>query len=405
MTTFGKKPLVTLAILLISVSASFAQNPGNIVLGRQDTTRRPITTAVPFLSFAPDSRASGMGDVGVATSADANSVHWNNGKLAFIDQSYGFSVSYSPWLGNIVPDMSLSYVSGFYKIDRLQTVAVSMRYFDLGSILKTGLLGEPQGEENPRELAFDGTYSRKLNEHWGIGVTGRYIWSNLVGNLVEAGKIGQSVSVDIGTYYTKDIVLGSTNSNLSFGAHISNIGQKVSYSSDAVADYIPINLRLGGALKMELDPYNSLTLAMDFNKLLVPTPPIYLRDEDTGEIIEENGNPVIARGKDPNRNLISGMFGSFADAPDGFTEEMQEIMIATGAEYWYREIFAARAGYFYEHKAKGGRQYLTLGVGFRYQVFGVDFSYLIPGDQNHPLAETVRFSLLFNFDKVDESDN
>ena len=344
-----------------------------------------------------------MGDVGVATSADANSVHWNNGKLAFIDHSYGFSASYSPWLGNIVDDMALYYLSGFYKIDRLQTVALSMRYFDMGSILKTGQLGQPLGEENPREIAFDGTYSRKLNENLGIGVTARYIWSNLVGSLNGAGKVGQSVAVDLGVYYTKDINLGSTNSNLSFGGHISNIGQKVSYSSDAVADFIPINLRLGTALKMELDPYNTLTFALDFNKLLVPTPPIYQLDPDTGDpLFDNNGNRLIERGKDPNRNLISGMFGSFADAPDGFTEEMQEVMIAVGAEYWYKQIFAARTGYFFEHAAKGGRQYLTLGVGFRYQKFGVDFSYLIPGDQNNPLAETVRFSLLFNFDKVEE---
>ena len=372
------------------------------VLNGQDTSRRVITTAVPFLGFAPDSRASGMGDVGVATSADANSVHWNNGKLAFIDHSYGLSISYSPWLGNIVDDMSLSYLSGFYKIDRVQTVALSIRYFDLGSIVKRGVLGEFNGEENPREMAFDGTYSRKLSEDLGIGVTARYIWSNLVGSLNQAGKIGQSVAVDLGVYYTKDITLGATNSNLSFGGHISNIGQKVSYSSDAVADFIPINLRLGSALKMELDPYNSLTFALDFNKLLVPTPPVYQLNPDTGQPEIINGQQVILRGKDPNRNLISGMFGSFADAPDGFSEEVQEIMIAAGAEYWYKELFAARAGYFFEHAAKGGRQYLTLGVGFRYQKFGVDFSYLIPGDQNNPLAETVRFSLLFNFDKVEE---
>ncbi|MFY0626072.1 MAG: type IX secretion system outer membrane channel protein PorV [Reichenbachiella sp.] len=393
--------LLFLATIFLSNMGAMAQSSG--VLNGQDSTFRPITTAVPFLSFAPDSRASGMGDVGVATSADANSVHWNNGKLAFIENNYGFSMSYSPWLGNIVDDMALYYLSGYYKIDRVQTVAVSMRYFDLGSIQLTDGNNQPLGIENPKEFAFDATYSRKLSENFGIGVTARYINSNLIGAVGGQGKVGQSVAVDIGTYYTKDIVLGATNSNLSFGANISNIGQKVTYTDDSQEDFIPINLRLGTALKMELDPFNSLTFAVDFNKLMVPSPPIYQLDDD-GNKIPDNNNPgsfVIERGKDPNRNLISGMFGSFSDAPDGFKEEMQEIMIASGVEYLYKDVFAARLGYFYEHVNKGGRQYFTLGAGFKYNVFGIDFSYLIPGDQNNPLAETVRFTLLFNFDKAE----
>lgn len=395
------KSLLGLAILIISLNKSLAQSG---VLNGQDTTRRPITTAVPFLGFAPDSRASGMGDAGVATSPDANSVHWNNGKLAFIENSYGFALSYSPWLGKIVDDMALYYTTGFYKIDRVQTIAGSMRYFDMGTIQLTNDQNQPLGVENPREFAFDATYSRKLSEDLGIGVTARYINSNLIGSINGTQKVGQSVAVDLGVYYTKDVVLGSTNTNMSYGLSVTNIGQKVTYTDASQEDFIPINLRVGTAWKFELDPFNSLTFALDFNKLMVPTPPIYARDADGNVLRDNNGNPIIAKGKDPNRNLISGMFGSFTDAPDGFSEEMQEIMIATGAEYWYKQIFAARLGYFYESVAKGGRQYFTIGAGFRYQVFGIDFSYLVPGDQNNPLAETVRFTLLFNFDKAEPSD-
>ncbi|MGL1887213.1 MAG: type IX secretion system outer membrane channel protein PorV [Reichenbachiella sp.] len=392
-------------VILLAVSSQYVMGQSGVING-QDTSRRVITTAVPFLGFAPDSRSSGMGDVGVATTADANSVHWNNGKLAFIDHKYGASISYSPWLAKIVDDMSLIYLSGFYKIDRFQTVAISMRYFDLGEIQLTNDTGGSLGTENPREVAFDGTYSRKLSENLGIGVTARYIWSNLAGSVTGLSQPAQSVAVDIGTYYIKDISIRGTQGDFSLGAHISNIGSKITYSTEEFEDFIPVNLRLGTALKLELDPFNTLTFAVDFNKLLVPTPPVYAFNEDgTPTIDPETGKQEIARGKDPDRNLISGMVGSFYDAPDGFPEEMQEIMIGFGAEYWYRELFSARTGYFYENDNKGGRQYFTLGVGFRYQKFGIDFSYLIPTEQDHPLAETIRFSLLFNFDKEESTED
>ncbi|UXX80395.1 type IX secretion system outer membrane channel protein PorV [Reichenbachiella carrageenanivorans] len=391
--------------------ASILSLPGFMVSAQTQVTgqegaddRRVITTAVPFVSFAPDSRASGMGDAGVATSPDANSVHWNNGKLAFIEHNYGASLSYSPWLGKIVDDMSLTYLSGYYKLDRIQTLGLSMRYFDLGEIHLTDLEGSQLGIENPREVAFDGTYSRKLTEKIGIGVTARYIWSNLVGSGTNAAKPASSFAVDLGFYYTNPIVIGGKDSEISFGTAITNIGQKMTYGTQSDADFIPINLRVGTALKVGLDAFNSLTFALDLNKLMVPTPPIYDENDDGSRNQDNNGNDIILKGKDPNRNLMAGMFGSFTDAPDGFSEEMQEIMIATGVEYWYKELFAARLGYFYENKNKGGRQYMTLGLGFRYQKFGIDFSYLVPGDNNHPLAETIRFSLLFNFDKAEAQD-
>ncbi|MDP4679319.1 MAG: type IX secretion system outer membrane channel protein PorV [Cyclobacteriaceae bacterium] len=390
MITRISRAILFVGLILLEVKYVKAQSA---VLYGQDTTRRVITTAVPFLNFAPDSRASGMGDVGVATSPDANSTHWNNGKLAFIEQDFGMSASYTPWLGKIVDDMSISYLSGFYKINRVETVAASLRYFDLGEIQLTNEIGASLGLENPREMAFDFTYSRKLTESLGIGVSGRYIWSNLSGSYsgTNGAQSGKSVAVDLGFYYKKTVLVNGRDTDFSAGASISNIGQKITYSTDSNADFIPTNLRLGTAIKTNLDAYNSLTFALDFNKLMVPTPPV------------RDANGKITRGRDPNRNLISGVFSSFSDAPDGLSEELKEFTISAGMEYWYRDVFAARAGYFHETDTKGGRKYLTVGMGFRYQKFGVDFSYLIPPKQNHPLAETIRFSVLFIFDKGDDN--
>ncbi len=386
MTYLFKILAATSALIVITTVAK-----SQLVTG-SDSTNRVITTAVPFLSFAPDSRGAAMGDLGVATSPDANSVHWNNGKLAFIENDLGVSLSYVPWLGNIVDDMSVSYLSGYKKINRIQAVAFSFRYFDLGEIQLTDIQGLPQGIESPQELAFDGTYSRKLTENLGIGVTGRFIWSNLAGNVTGApdAKAGTSVAVDLGVYYTKDLVFSGKNSNISAGVHLSNIGQKITYTNEDNEDFIPGNFRLGTAFKTNLDPYNSITFAVDANKLMVPSPPVY----------DANGN--VIRGSDPNaKQLLGGTFGSFGDAPDGFSEELKEVTLSVGAEYWYRDIFAGRIGYFYESEDKGDRKFLTLGLGFRYQVFGVDFSYLIPPEQNDPLGDTLRVTLLFNLDKPD----
>ena len=394
-----------LIVLSLGSYSLFGQtSPPNIV--GQDDDNRVITTAVPFLSITPDARGGSMGDAGVATSADANSVHWNPAKLVFIEQKVGFALSYSPWLSKIINDMSLSYLSGFYKLSQEQAVAVSMRYFDLGEIFFTDDNNIQQGRFNPREIAVDATYSRKLTNELSLGVTARYVHSNLTGSFTSStieAKPGNTAAVDLSVYYTKEF----QQSNLSFGGNISNIGAKLSYSNEDNKDFIPINLRLGTAYTMYLDPYNTITFALDFNKLMVPTPPVYARD-DNGSIIVDpvTGEAVIERGKDPNRPLLSGMFGSFGDAPDGFSEEMQEIMIAFGSEYWYNNTFAARVGYFYENSHKGDRKYFTMGVGFRYNVFGIDFAYLVPTEQEHPLAETLRFSLLFNFQPetgIDES--
>lgn len=395
-------------VLLMAWTDLQAQNnSGNkVTIAGQSSSRRVITTSVPFLMIAPDARAGGMGEVGVSTVPDANSAHWNAAKLAFVDQEMGFSLNYTPWLGRIIDDMSISYLSGYYKISREQAIGIHIRYFDLGDItFNTGPLDvDIIGQYNPREFTVGGTYSRVLIENTlGIGISARFIHSNLTGNIISGNsdaQAGKSVAADVGVYYNKDILLSGNNSNITFGASINNIGAKLTYSNEDFNEFIPTNLRLGSAFTTNLDPYNSLTFAMDFNKLMVPTPPIYELDENGNLKLDGNEDPIILDGKDPDRPLLAGMFGSFADAPDGFSEELKEVMIAFGTEYWYNDVFAARAGYFYEDREKGNRKFFTLGLGFRYQVFGIDFAYLIPQERQptHPLAETLRFGLVFNFE-------
>jgi hypothetical protein len=397
---FSITKLIFSGILYLSVIPLFAQN--SVTLSRQDPNRRVITTAVPFLNFAPDSRHSAMGDVGVATTADANSAHWNAGKLAFIEDDIGFSISYSPWLGRLVPDMSLNYLTGYKRIDNVSAFGIDLRYFDMGSIQLTDQWGNELGDFNPRDIAIGGTYSRKLSDNLSLGISARFIHSNLSGNISSAGgnesRPGVSVGTDVGMYYTTEVLVSGRESVWSWGANISNIGPKITYNSADDLDYLPTNFRIGTALKIPMDEFNNITFALDFNKLMVPTPPIYLENENGQIVTDDNGNPIIAPngGRDPNRPLLSGMFGSFVDAPGGFREELQEVMISFGVEYDYDDKFAVRTGYFYENPRKGGRRYFTMGVGFKWQRLGFDFSYLVPQMQNHPLAETLRFSLAYN---------
>lgn len=332
---------------------------------------KAITTAVPFLLISPDARHAALGDAGVASSPDANSSYWNAAKLVFIDKPYGGTVSYTPWLGKIINDMSVSYLSGFYKISREQAASFSFKYFDLGDIFFTedGKVGT---NFNPREFSFDLTYSRMLTDDLSVGITGRFVHSNLTGAYSASGgtdaKPGSTAGADIGIYYTKDLK-GAKSSNLSLGATITNIGGKISYSDSNNDDFLPTNLRFGTAYKTELDPYNTITFLLDFNKLMVPT-------------------------VDKDQSLLSGMFGSFTDAPGGFKEEIQEIITNIGAEYWYRDIFAFRLGYFLEAYDKGNRKYMTAGLGFKRKSMGIDVAYLVPTNKReHPLAETLRFTL------------
>ncbi len=373
-----------LVLLLIVVGSATENLYSQNVLGQETA----ITTAVPFLAISPDARHAALGDAGVATSPDANASYWNAGKLAFIQTKYGATASYTPWLGKIVNDMSISYLSGYYKITREQAVAIALKYFDMGDItFRDGpLISDISGEYNPRDFSFDGTYSRMLSENLGIGISARYIYSNLTGTSATIdAKPGQSVAADIGVYYTKPLQWRRA-STLSLGGAITNIGAKLTYTDNNNEDFLPTNLRIGGALTTELDPHNSLTFVLDFNKLLVPSPP--LRDSVTGEIV---------KGRDPNRSVLNAMFTSFADAPNGAKEEFQEIMTSVGIEYWYDKTFAARLGYFNEASNKGNRKYLTIGLGFNKNRFGIDVAYLVPtAKREHPLAETLRFTLLFN---------
>lgn len=375
-----KKLSLYVALIFLSANSTFVfaqnNNPG-VVIG-QDPLNKNITTAVPFLTITPDSRAAGMGDAGVATSPDVNSAYWNAGKLAFIDKGYGVSLSYTPWLAKIINDMKLVYLSGFYKISREETVGMSLKYFDLGKInLNTGPLpSQSLGTANPREFAIDVTYSRLLSEHFSIGGSLRYVNSNLTGSAnlgsgVDA-QVGQSVAVDLGVFYTKP--LKNKNATLSLGASISNIGAKMSYTGPTSSNFIPTNLRLGGAYKTELNALNTLTFALDFNKLMVPSP---------------------APGS-TQKPLLSGILGSFGDASGGFSEELREVTISAGVEYWYNQTFAGRLGYFYEAQDKGNRKYLTAGIGFKKDQFGFDGAYMIPTNgRESALAETFRLTVMY----------
>jgi hypothetical protein len=362
-----------------------------------------ITTAVPFLLISPDARAGGMGDAGVASIPDANSEHWNPSKLAFLNQQMGFSVSYTPWLRQLVPDINLAYLSFFYKLKDRQTLGASLRYFSLGNIEFTDQSGNSIGSFNPNEYAFDVAYARQLSDNWSIGMAARYIYSNLTGATVVAGANtfpGRSFAVDISSYYqSKEIEIGDKKSTISAGINISNVGAKISYSNTGTADFLPTNLRMGPALTMNLDKYNKISFVLDLNKLLVPTPPVYSLNSSGSPIIGPNGQYEIAAGKDPNVGVAQGIFQSFSDAPGGALEEFHEIDWAGGMEYWYDNQFAARIGFFYENPTKGGREYFTMGAGFRLNVLTIDASYLIPISQQNPLQNTLRITLGFNFDK------
>lgn len=374
------RTLVILVFIALTTNLK-AQNSG--VIAGQDTSKRVITTAVPFLTIAPDPISGAMGDVGAATDPNANSGHWNPAKLTFINKEAGVAFSFTPWLQRFVDDMSISYLSAFKKIDDVSAFGFAMTYFDLGDIQLTDGAGNELNTINPREFALAGTYSRKLGNDFSLGITGKFIHSNLSGGItvspVTDPKPGTSIAADIGVYYRSRVSVFQKDAQLSFGGVISNLGSKISYNSADEEDFIPTNLRLGSALSTYLDPYNKITFALDFNKLMVPTP-------------QPDGSHL-------DKGLLEGVFGSFGDAPDGFREELQEVTISTGAEYEYKETFAIRAGYFYEHVNKGNRKFFTMGVGFKYKKLGFDFAYLIPQFQDHPLAETLRFGLTLDLGK------
>lgn len=382
-------------------SILFAQQPTpkDDLIGRTGTN--PITTAVPFLLIAPESRGGGLGDAGVATTPDVNSMHYNPAKYAFLEKDLGVSISYSPWLRALVPDINLAYITGYKRIDKSQVIGASLRYFSLGSITFTNEYAQTIKDFNPNEFAFDVTYARLFSEHISGAVALRYIYSNLAGGISVGGAEshpGNSIATDISCYYQKNITVQQKKSKIAFGANISNIGSKISYTENADKDFIPINLKLGAAFSADLDDYNTVMITAEVNKLLVPTPPIYSRDSLSGDLI-------IISGKDPNVAIATGMFNSFSDAPGGFKEEMREFTYSYGIEYWYSKQFALRTGYFHEDMSKGNRNFFTFGLGLKLNVFGLDFAYLIPTHmRNNPLANTLRFTLTFDFDGL-KNDN
>ncbi|TVQ91535.1 MAG: hypothetical protein EA393_04555 [Bacteroidetes bacterium] len=399
-----KSAILFMTFTTVNFSYLLAQNDDPIygdLLGQERVNT--ITTAVPFLMIAPDARAGAMGDAGVSSRPDANSMHWNPAKYAFVDQEMGLALNYTPWLRSLVNDINLSYLSGFRRIDELQTVAASLVFFSLGDIQFTDETGNPQGIYRPSEFALDVAYARKLGEHISGAIAVRYIHSNLTQGQ-DVGSIetrpGRALAADVAAYYQRELDWRNTPATFAAGINISNIGNKISYSDDINANFIPINLRIGPTLTLDLDAYNSLSFSVDLNKLLVPTPPIYARDESGNVIIDDDNKFEILSGRDPNRSVVAGMFGSFNDAPGGWREELNEITYSAGIEYWYDRQFAIRGGYFHEHQTKGNRKYFTLGLGLKYNVFGLDFSYIIPVMQRSPLENVLRFSLTFDFDAI-----
>jgi hypothetical protein len=375
-----------LVITLITATAGF-------VKGQATTSgANTITTAVPFLSITPDSRAGGMGDAGVGTTPDLSSQHWNPAKYAFMESDMGVSLSYSPWLRALVDDINLAYLVGYKKLDDVQTISSSLRYFSLGDIIFTSDVGEFMGQQSPNEFAFDLGYSRLLSEVFSGSVAVRYIRSDLTGGQMingVASYAGNSFAADVAFYYYNQFRANRKDNIFSAGINIQNIGAKISYTEGEEKDFIPTMLKLGAAYTTELDDYNSFTFAIEANKLLVPTPPV-----DT--TFFEDGAIIYPGGINSDKSVIAGIFSSFNDAPGGFKEELQEINLSVGVEYWYNRQFALRAGYFYEHENKGNRKFLTAGAGFRMNVFALDFSYLLPTQRNHPLENTLRFTLSFD---------
>jgi len=362
-----------------------------VIAGNTNTngsSTNAITTAVPFLTISPDARSGAMGDAGVAISPDVNTTYWNPAKLVYLESNTNLSLSYSPWLRNIVPDVNLGYLSFAKKIDERGSFGASLRYFNLGTIELFDANQNAQGTYKPNEFSIDASYARKFGDNFSMALTGRYIHSDLTNGIVNGSqtKAANGIAADVSLYLKNPAQQFGKDALFAFGVDISNIGPKLSYTTTGNCYFLPTNLKIGIANTWYLDDENEVTFAFDVNKLLVPTPPI--RDA--------NGN-VISGKDDTNQSVVSGIFGSFTDAPGGFSEELKEINFAPAFEYWYNKEFALRAGYFYENPDKGNRQYFTLGAGFKYSDFKLDFSYLIASQNQSPLANTLRFSLGYNF--------
>lgn len=380
--------LIALLLIFVGIGQLRAQDSINVV-----------TTAVPFLRISPDARAGGMGDLGMATSADANSGFWNLAKTPFNKSQYGVGLTYTPWLKDLgLNDVYLLSFSGYYKMDEQQALSASIRYFSLGNIQFTDGSGNDFGSGRPREFGADLGYSRKLSDKIGLGVALRYIHSNLVGDFANQGstyQAGNTVAGDLSFYYNG---VTEESGGWSFGAALTNLGGKIGYTKDAnQKDYIPANLGLGVAYTKVFDENNKIQFGLDLHKLLVPTPPVYLSGDDSATQAKNEAINASYRSK----SVPSSWLSSLGDAPGGFKEELREFQVSVGAEYSYNDQFFVRTGYFYEDKTKGNRKYFTVGLGLKYNVFGLNFSYLVPsgaGINRNPLSNTLRFGLVLDLD-------
>ena len=359
----------------------------------------PIYTGVTSLSIAPDARAGALGDVGVATEPDVNSQYWNPAKYPFNIARAGVSMSYTPWLRQLVSDIDLINLAGFYRIGDYSAVSASLTYFSLGQVFV-----EDEMTIKPYEMALDVAYSRMLSETFSAAIALRYIHSDLQYNYAEDMSAGNAFAADIALYYNKYLMLGNRECLLGLGLNASNIGTKISYDDGATNQFIPTNLRLGASLLIPIDDYNTISFSADLNKLMVPTRPTYSQFlEESG--YEQGDNSYYSEYQTwlestgyNDISPISGMFKSFADAPGGFSEELKEIYGGVGVEYCYNQQFSVRGGYHYENEYKGNRKYFTVGAGFRMSVFSLDAAYLISTAQSNPLDQTLRFSLSFDMD-------
>jgi hypothetical protein len=368
--------------------------------GNGNCTPTTLLTALPFLRISPDARGGAMGDVGIALDPTASSMHYNPSSLVFAKDESGVSLNFTPWLQALgVDDLYLTYLSLFKKLNKNEAIGGHVRYFSLGAIVFTDITGFETGVGKPREFEIGLAYARKLGDNLSVSLAPKFLYSNLAGGQVVGGVfINNAISfgADVSMTYRKKTKIGGYDGAWAFGANMSNLGAKISYTASADRDFLPTNLGLGGMLKINFDDYNSLSFGLDLNKLLVPS-----THSISNPDFDKNNNGIADQRE---KNLFDGVFSSFSDAQRGFGEELEEISASTGVEYTYANQFAARAGYFYEHDLKGGRKYLTFGAGIKYNVFEFNISYLAPSSiQRTPLDNTLRFGLNFNFEGFQET--
>lgn len=384
--------------LIAAITTLLAMAPASIHAQDKADMFNPVNTSVTSQSIAPDARAGAMGDVGAATDPDVNSQYWNPAKYPFNISRAGIALNYTPWLRQLVNDMDLAYLAGYYRIGDYSAVSGSLRYFSLGEVMtnysETGGDASSAATIKPYELSLDVAYSLMLSEHFSLGAAVRWIYSDLTYDFTDDTSPGSAFAADIACYYQNYLNLGSRECQLGLGMNISNIGSKISFGGDDNSEFIPTNLRLGASLMIPIDEYNRFTIAADANKLLVPTYP----KQNEGETTEDYQERVQKDYYDVSS--ISGIFKSFNDAPNGFKEELEEIQWSVGAEYVYHDQFSVRAGYHHEAENKGNRKYFTVGAGFRMSVFSLDAGYVIATAKSNPLDQTLRFTLGFDMDGI-----